>query len=40
MNTLLVIGLIATAFAVGRIYQWIRDARQAMGAHTNKSRRS
>lgn len=35
MSTLMVIGLVVTAYFVGRIHQFVRDARSVLGLDKN-----
>lgn len=38
MTTLVVLGLITAAFFVGRLVQWTKDARDAMGSRRRAGR--
>lgn len=35
-DVLIAIGLVALAFILGRIWQWFKDARNAMGSRRNR----
>lgn len=39
MEALIIIGLICAAYWIGRLVQWVRDARRSMGDQPTKKRR-